>query len=943
MSLRLPSNIPATLTARCEQLVAQLAPLEQALARVPAAADTAVAVTLASEFVLRTLTREPEALLDRLADPDGLRAESLARRLKLGPIQEQEAMARLRRVRNVEMARIAWRDLAGWSDLDETFHDLSLLADEALRAALVYAEHALEKRRGGSPLPPLLVLAMGKLGGQELNYSSDIDLVLLSPEVPDEAAERAETYYLRLAQLVIRLLDQRTEHGFVFRVDTRLRPFGASGPLVVSLEAFESYLARHGRDWERYAYVKARLVTGRDFEQELFGETLTPFVYRQYLDYGVFDALRQMKGLIAKEVARRDLADNLKLGPGGIREIEFIVQAVQLARGGRERSLRSPKLLEVLPRLADTRDLTPGAVDELTRSYRELRLVENRLQAIDDQQLHALPEDAQQRAQLAFALGEPSFEALRDRIAAARSRVEAHFSRLAWERDSVAPAAQRSGTLLAAWEAGHFEEALGAFEENERAALVVELESLRDGALYQRMDEPSRQRLVTVISRTVPLLASLPRPSVALARVLKVYTAVGRRSAYLALLNENPQALERLLKLAAQSEFIVNQIAAHPLLLDELLDARLFDAPPSRTEFEAMLERYRAEADADLESELEAMRQFQRAAMFRVAVADRLGALPLMRVSDRLTDIAELVLELALELAWNELTARFGRPVCGDPPQLREAGFAIVGYGKLGGLEFGYGSDLDVVFLHDSSGSHQETDAEPPLDNARFYGRLAQRLIHFLSIQTRSGRLYEVDTRLRPSGLSGPMVASFESFRRYQREDAWVWEHQALLRSRSVAGTESVRALFERERREVLIHHVERERLDVEIANMRRRMRRELSLAKTGEFDIKQDPGGLADIEFIVDYLVLRHAEEHPELIEFPDNVRQLEALERTGLLGSEQCRTLTDSYLRLRERTHELALDGRGRVIPDTEFRELRRAVETLWQEVFGEAPGAL
>jgi [glutamine synthetase] adenylyltransferase / [glutamine synthetase]-adenylyl-L-tyrosine phosphorylase len=944
MNLASPNDLPLALEERCDHIKHVLAqPAFAALARAPTVLESALRVTLASDFVLRVLSRAPEMLVTRLLDPEPLDATRLAAALDLGTLGEPDAMAKLRRMRNLEMARIAWRDIAGWTDLDATFRDLTLLADNSIRVALAYAQRAAADRTGAAlqraDAAPLLILGMGKLGGEELNYSSDIDLVMLQAET-DGDADVMQRRGVRVAQTLIRLLDQVTEDGFVFRVDVRLRPFGASGPLVISLGAFESYLVRHGRDWERYAYVKSRLITGREFERELFDETLTPFVYRRYLDYGVFDALRQMKGLIAQEVARRDLADNIKLGPGGIREIEFMAQALQLVRGGRDPALRTRSLEPALRRLAERGDLEPRVVADLTASYRYLRTLENRLQTVDDRQVHELPGSALERAQIAYSLGEPSYEVVCDKLAEHRARVETHFSQFAWERAPASRPVERSAVFAAAWEADTIVEAIESCGLPEAQAIAAQLTELREGPLYQRMDEPSRQRLAGAVARTIPLLGQLPNPAATLARVLGVFAAIGRRSAYLALLNENPEALERLLSLASQSAFIARQIAEHPLLLDELLDARLFESPPSRAEFVQMLERFRAAATEDLESELEAMRQFQRAAVFRIAVADRLGALPLMKVSDRLTDTAELVLELALSIAWRELTAKFGVPMCGDPPALRAAGFAVVGYGKLGGLELGYGSDLDLVFLHDSHGKHQETDAEPPLDNARFYGRLAQRLIHFLSIQTRSGRLYEVDTRLRPSGAAGAMVASLERFGRYQREDAWVWEHQALLRSRSVAGSEHVCARFEQERHDVLVNHVHRDRLLADIASMRQRMRTELSLAKRGEFDIKQDSGGLADIEFLVDYLVLANAHEVPALVEFPDNVRQLEALARSGLLSAERCRILTDSYLALRRRTHELALDNGGRVVPDSEFSDLRGVVTALWEEVFGHAP---
>jgi glutamate-ammonia-ligase adenylyltransferase len=417
-----------------------------------------------------------------------------------------------------------------------------------------------------------------------------------------------------------------------------------------------------------------------------------------------------------------------------------------------------------------------------------------------------------------------------------------------------------------------------------------------------------------------------------------VFQSLCRRSASLSLLQQNPAALERLRSLASHSAWLVRQIAEHPLLLDELLDARVFETPPTRAELEAMLRRRLERAEAgDTEALLEAMRQFQRTAVFRVALADRLGHLPIMKVSDRLTDIAELVVGLSLETAWREMTAKYGKPLRGEPPNLAEAGFAVIGYGKLGGLELGYGSDLDLVFLHDSSGTLQETDGRPPLDNARFFSRLVQRLIHFLTIQTSSGRLYEVDTRLRPSGRAGLMVASLDNFHRYQRGEAWVWEHQALLRSRALAGSPAVREAFERERRDVLVHHVARERLREEVAAMRARMRKELSLGGPDGFDLKQDPGGLADVEFLVDYWVLANAREHPELVDFSDNMRQLDGLLHAGLIDAERCRHLQQSYLTLRQRLHELALDEQPRVIPAGELQELRVYVTSVWDEVFG------
>ncbi|MBN1240317.1 MAG: bifunctional [glutamate--ammonia ligase]-adenylyl-L-tyrosine phosphorylase/[glutamate--ammonia-ligase] adenylyltransferase [Gammaproteobacteria bacterium] len=948
MKLEPPPDLPATLQERFHRVAERAAEAQAALPAELAAAAARVAV--ASDFVLSVLLREPGALLERAADDEPLTEAGVAARLDLDGLDEGAAMAKLRRLRQLETARIAWRDLTGAATLERNLADLSTLADALIRAAVAHAMAALAPRYGtpvdesGEPAP-LLVLAMGKLGGRELNFSSDVDLVFLHP---DEATldgrdpEEIGGYYRKVAQRLIRLLDQPTADGFALRVDTRLRPFGASGPLVVGIAAFESYLVQHGRDWERYAYLKARLVTGRRYARAVFDQILTPYVYRRYLDYGVFDALRHMKRLIAQEVARKEMLDNVKLGPGGIREIEFIVQAFQLVRGGREARLRTPSLLEALPQLGGTRELGPAAVEELSEAYAFLRTVENRLQAMGDRQTHALPPEPEERARLAYAVGAADWDELAATLDGHRRAVEREFDRVAWDAHDTgrhdAADATTGGDAAEAWDAGDVAGALAGTALAGHAEVERLLTSLREGGLYQRMDELSRRRLAAVVVRTIPLLADKADPVATLSRLLSVFQSICRRSAYLALLHENPRALDRLLILSSQSAMLARQIAEHPLLLDELLDARIFETPPSRDELAGQLRRHLGRADPDdVEACLEAMRQFQRTAVFRVAIADRLGRLPLMKVSDRLTDIAELVLELALSMAWRELVAKHGAPHYGEPPDLREAGFAVVGYGKLGGLELGYGSDLDLVFLHDSSGSHQETDGERPLDNARFFSRLVQRLIHFLTIQTSSGRLYEVDTRLRPSGRAGLMVASVENFRRYQRGEAWVWEHQALLRSRSVAGSQSIREAFERDRKDILIHHVARERLREEIVRMRSRMRAELSQGGADGFDLKQDPGGLADIEFLVDYCVLRHAPRHPALVEYPDNIRQLEALEAASLLPAETVHGLKDAYLALRQRVHELALDERGRVVGADELEDVRAFVTSVWEDVLG------
>ena len=897
-------------------------------------AAAAPRVLAASRFVRETLEKQPEALRARLVDPGPISRAALESALALAAVDEAEAMARLRRLRQVELAAIAWRDIAGVLDLDQTLAALSALADALIGIALDKAA-ALLAPRFGRP-SELLVLAMGKLGGQELNFSSDVDLVLLYPDPAENAdAQAIEDYCRRLAQRLFKLLDQKTPDGFVYRVDLRLRPFGNSGPLALSIGALETYLIQNGRDWERYAYIKARLITGRDHEAEVFDQVLSPFVYRRYLDYGVFESLRQMKRLISEEVARKDKHDDIKLGRGGIREIEFIAQLFQLVRGGQDRRLRSRRLLEVLDLLGRRGVIEADKARGLAASYRFLRSAENRLQALDDQQTHAIPGDQATRQRWADAMSHADFDELAAALESHRAFVQRVFDEIGWEPAAAGGVESERDSILAAWDAGRLAGTAGG-------QMLEPLDALRQSGLYQRMDETSRQRLRAFVARLVPALGALGRPAEALGRVMPVIQAICRRSAYLALLLENPAALERLLGLAEQCAMLTRLVAEHPLLLDELLDPRLFDLPPTRAELEASLARHLAPVGgSDTESLLNAMRDFQHAAVFRVALADRFGGLPLMKVSDRLTDIAELVLDLALGIADRELEARHGTPMHGTPAASTESSLVIVAYGKLGGLELGYGSDLDLVFLHDSAGELAQTTGPAVIDNQRYFVRLVQRVIHMLSVQTSSGRLYEIDTRLRPSGASGLMVTTLDAFARYQREDAWTWEHQALLRSRSVAGPKPLRDAFERIRVETLTRAVRRDKLREDVANMRRRMRAELATGTTELFDIKQDAGGLADIEFLIDYWVLARSDQYPELVTFPDNVRQLEALDAAGLVPSATCRELKDDYLALRARTHELALADGGRHAPVGDFKPLRARVVHLWETTFGAAGG--
>jgi glutamate-ammonia-ligase adenylyltransferase len=751
----------------------------------------------------------------------------------------------------------------------------------------------------------------------------------------------AEEYYRLLAQRVIRLLNHVSANGFVYRVDVRLRPFGDSGPLAVSVAALETYLMQHGRDWERYAYVKARVVNEWSGTQSLYDDILRPFCYRRYLDYGVFDSLRDMKSLIEAEGRRREYRDHLKLGPGGIREIEFIVQSLQLVRGGTIAELRQRSLLPALAALGRHECVPAAVASELAESYLYLRRMENRLQTIRDEQTHDLPASGDGRLRLAFAMGFDDWAEMVAELDTHRVRVHDNFRRIVFQAVTEDESQDVRETTSLWSEAVFADEAATQLAElgySNPDVILERLRRLRRSSLYERIDNRGRERLDRLVPTLVTEAASDNEPVAALDRSLRVVESIGRRSAYFSLLNENPAARSRLVALCGSSDLLTERICAHPLLLDELLDQRIFLAAPERSDLERdFAQRLSAVDRGDVEAWLDALRNFQQAAQFRIAVADLSGALPVMRVSDRLTETAELVLQGALDGANRELVAIHGTPMCRDGDELRKARFAIVGYGKLGGLELGYGSDLDVVFVHDSTGDEAHTDGEKSLDNTMFFGRLARRIIHILTMPTTSGELYEVDTRLRPSGRSGLLVTSLEALERYQRQEAWTWEHQALLRSRGVAGDETVRKDFERMRERVLVNCVRRDDLATEVSDMRRRMRAELAREPAGEFNLKQGRGGIADIEFIVQYLVLREAGAHAPLLRYPDNVRQLDALSEAGFLDDSDATFLKETYILFREQLHRRSLSGETEFVAADDYQVARARVTAIWDAQFG------
>ncbi len=956
MSIQHLESVPEILREPVERWWERAAAVPALAAAYAAAAESLRSelprIVAGSEFIASVLLQDPQSL-DWVAAHDesgaSLRASGDYERRIACASTFDDAQRLLREWRRREMLRIAWRDIAGRAAVTDTLHAVSDLADGCIRAATAAAQLHLQPvfgapRDANAQPVSLIVLGMGKLGGRELNFSSDIDLVFLfaaSGRTDGPRELENEEYFSRLGRELIRLLDMRNEHGFVFRVDMRLRPFGESGPLVVSLAALEDYLQEHGRDWERYAWIKARPIVGGQCYAPAYQEFVRPFVYRRYLDFGVFESLRAMKALIEREVSRRDLEQHLKLGRGGIREIEFIVQSLQLVRGGSDRRLQKPALLETLPLLADSKLVSVADITALQDAYLVLRKAENALQMIRDEQCHSLPVEVLDRARLGINMGVADWLAASAQIESARDHVARQFAALLFGAADASRRYDDAGIVwLDAEDANIAEElANSGFPSNAIAAVAVLLEAYRHAAPYRRLDEAGHRRLFVILARLLKSAGQHPAPAIVVQRVLRVLEAIGTRSSYLALLKEQPPALDRLIEVCAISGFLSRQIADFPLLLDELIDAKAFDELPSRAGFARMLaaRTERLPAD-DPERQVEALRQFQKVAVFCVALADLTGRLALMRVSDRLTEIAELIIQCCMDLAWQQMTQIYGVPHCGEEAAaLRPVAVAVAGYGKLGGLELGYASDLDLVFLHDSGGSIQQTNGERPLDNGVFFLRLGQRIVHLLTMHSAAGRLYEVDMRLRPNGKGGFLITGIDAFERYQQQDAWTWEHQALLRARALAGDPQLCKAFEAVRRRTLSLAVSRDTLREDVLEMRLRMRRELSRSGAGQFDIKQDAGGIADIEFLVQYWVLAAAAAHPDLLTYTDNIRQLEGLAAAHILDNATAHWLTEAYIGYRSVLHHLSLEGEGeRVVEAAPYAARRERIRAIWRATF-------
>lgn len=958
------SALPAPLGSACQHaLQAILQSLKGADPDWPEATlDLIFKVFRQSHFVRETLQRHAHWLID-LAAPDStlfcLRpeqdmAQSLSERLA-SVASEAELMRELRQFRHLELVRLVWRDITGLSSLEDTIREVSALADTCITHALNYL-HQQQMEKYGTPRSPgageaqeLLVLGMGKLGACELNISSDIDLIFAYPEPgetdhPEKPIDN-QRFFNKLGQRLIHVLDQVTEDGLAFRVDMRLRPYGSAGALALNFSAFEDYYQNQGREWERFAMVKARLITGSPANQQALLDIIQPFVYRKYTDFSSIQALRDMKRLITSEVHRKGGENNIKLGSGGIREVEFIVQACQLIHGGRDLELQQTGLLPVLQVLKDKEYLPADWVDMLLEANAFLRNLEHAIQGLKDEQTQLIPEDALAKQQVAWSMGFNTWEALDKTLLAHRSHVHALFASFLEEsREEQATLAEGSGPWLHLWQVnagkedwlGYLEKA--GFEQPE--ACWQALDDLKSSRLYKAMSQDAAKRLELFIPLLLSAAEQMEKPALVFGRVMELVKSVLGRTIYLVLLYENPEALQLLCSLCQDSPWVAEHLAKSPIILDELLDAHSLYQPPDKATLQDELRQVLLRIpEEDLEAQMDALRHFKQSHMLRVAAAELSGKLPLMKVSDYLTWLAETLVQRCVTLAWKNMTAKHGLP-SGISEGPREIGFAVIGYGKLGGIELNYHSDLDMVFLYDCD-ENGMTKGPRSINNQVFYARFGQRVIHLLATNTTQGDLYEVDMRLRPSGNSGMLVSSLSAFKRYQLEDAWTWEHQALVRARHVAGDPVVAEAFEHFRNEVLSQPREREDLMVEVRDMRFKMKAAAedkfkSASKAAE-DIKLGNGGLVDIEFITQFGVLYGAQAHPDLLLWSDNIRLLETMQRLNLFVGLDMQALIDAYRDLRAALHRKNLADSDYEVTLADFPAQRAIVQAAWCDIFG------
>ena len=910
------------------------------------------AITL-SDFILKSALQAPDVVIDIFASNYLYQKEipnyksQLITALK-GCVTEDDLHRSLRLFRLREMVTIAAADLIVNISLDESLKRLSELADQLILATLdwlkpfCYNKWGKPKNSKGETIP-LLVYGMGKLGGKELNFSSDVDLIFVYPESGETSGVRRtidnQQFFTRLAQKLITALNQRTEHGFVYRVDMRLRPFGESGPLVLTFNAIENYYQEQGRDWERYAMLKARLIGEGEYHGQL-DALLKPFVYRRYIDFSVIDSLRRMKRMIAQEVRRKHLVNNIKLGAGGIREVEFIVQVFQLIRGGQVNKLQERNLLTVLPILVQEGEISESSMKVLKNAYIFLRRVENIIQALHDEQTQTLPDNELDQARVLYALHCDDITNWALFLMCLTKHMDAvHKEFIGLIGEESPNHVVKDSHWITLWDSNwnHEESCTWIAKVNKKwdgEAIWRQLSGFRSELAKKSIGNRGREILDKLMPLLMYHLNEQNVESSTLDRVLTIFDKINTRTAYLELLFENEGALNHLIMLCRSSLWVTQHIAKYPMLLDELIDPELFTIPPLEYNYTAELREIMLRVpEDDLEAQMNALRQFKQVQHLRLAVADITKILPITKVSDHLTAVAETIVTEVINIAWLNVIQRFGQPL--STLGKNHKGFAVIGYGKVGGIELGYGSDLDLVFLHNSDKT-DITNGVKEISASHFYVKLAQRIMHIFNTKMLSGILYELDMRLRPSGNSGVLVVHIDTFEQYQKEEAWIWEHQALVRTRCIYGNDFFIKRFNQIKKNTVSAPRDCKMLYRDVANMKLKMQTHLDQSTEQKIDIKQADGGLVDIEFLVQFLVLSNADKYPTLGEFSDNITILGELSRLGIITDDDKNQLINAYCVLRDLGHKATLQERSALINVADFQHYSENIVDIKKRLF-------
>lgn len=874
-----------------------------------------------SPFLTRLLSKDAGLLKDLLENLHQLCLIKDIKHIYSGKknLTESDLKQHLRQLRQAVLARTIIRDINGLADFNEVVTAVSSLAEFTIQEAIRFHEAMLIKDYGtpraeNGDVQTLIVVGMGKLGGEELNVSSDVDLIFAYEQEGATDGERAisnQEFFTKVGKKVIAALDDVTEDGFVFRVDMRLRPFGSEGALVSCLDALEDYYQVNGREWERYAWIKGRIVAG---PSQAIVKALKPFVFRKYLDFNAYAAMRDLKVQIQRDVVQRGLENNIKLGRGGIREVEFIAQVFQLIRGGQDADLQIKPTLAVLKTLAQKQLLSEEVVTELATSYIYLRNLEHRLMYIDDQQTQDLPKSEASKNSLLKMMHMSDWGAFMTQLNQHRTIVQSHFDATFSDAEQ-----QQCPQETAIWQGIEAEDQaivyLKSLQYTEAEQTLSRLHALHASSRYQQLPQQSKARLDTLMPLVIKQAAHTQFPDDTLLRIINLIENICRRASYLALLAEFPDALELVIKLCGASPWLAQYLTAHPILLDELLNTQNLYATPDFKLLKKELEKKMQQHAGDTEAQMDAMRHFKHAAILRFAAQDVAAQLPLETLSDYLSDLAQVIMQVSIETIWQTLKFKHI-----DTPK-----FAVIGYGKLGGKELGYMSDLDIIFLYD--------DDHP--DASDHYAKFAQRINNWFNSLTNAGLLYETDLQLRPDGNSGLLVSSVEAFEQYQLTKAWVWEHQAITRARYIAGDTQVGHSFERIRKSVLTQSRDEVSLKQEVLSMRQKMRANVK-PHADLFDVKQGEGGIIDVEFIVQYLVLLHAKDHQQLTENLGNIALLAMLAELGYLDTALAEKVADAYRQYRKIIHSAKLQAKEATVTHVEVAAHQAAVVQLWKNLF-------